>query len=803
MKEALFNVAVRRPFLAILGVFLLVATATYGVSFLTFESDYRVFFGKENPQLTAFEKMQQTFTKNDNVIYVIAPKNGVVFDHKTLTAVHWLTNEAWQIPYTSRVDSITNYQHTVADGDDLYVEDLLLEPEMLPTKDMEQLKAIALNEPVLFKKLISADASVTVVNATVQLPGVDTVAELPEVVTKVRAIRDELQKNHPELDVYLSGMVVMNNTFSESALKDNKTLMPLMFIVVALGVVLLLWTISGGISTILVVTFSITATMGTAGWLGFYLTSPSASAPVMILTLAVADCVHILTTTLYEMRHGMEKRKAILESLRVNFQPILLTSLTTAIGFMSMNFSDSPPFRDLGNIVAMGVMFAFVFSITIFPALLSVLPVHVKVKKEDNKDFMDKLAEFVINKRRIILPSFIVIILGLGYFVPQNELNDDYVKYFDKSVHFRQSTDFMEERLSGLATQEIEVKSNESNGINKPEYLKVLSDFSDWMREQPETENINILSDVMRRLNKNMNGDDPAYYRLPEDNKETAEYLLVYEMSLPYGLDLNNQIDVDKASTRLVVTTKNLTSQENIDLEQRINDWFTENAPKYTAVTASPTSMFSHIGQRNIQSMLLGTTVALILISLLLGIALKSVKFGFLSLVPNLVPAALGFGIWYFIDGEIGLGLSVVAGMTLGIVVDDTVHFLSKYLRARRVKNKNTEEAVRYAFASVGKALWITTLVLIAGFMVLAQSTFKLNADMGLLTAITIALALIVDFLFLPPLLMLLDRSKENETQENTNSENSLEITSIKPQQSAPANNMASVTKGAKEHAIS
>lgn len=760
MKEQVFKWVVKRPFIVILGLLVLVMAATYGGSKLTFESDYRVFFSDENPQLTAFEKVQATFTKNDSVAFVVAPKDGVVFSEKTLTAIHALTTESWQIPYASRVDSVTNYQHTRVDGDDLVVADLVLEPELLPELDLEEIKQITLREPVLLKKLIADDASVSVVNVTVQLPGLDPATELPEVVTKVREIRSQILTAYPDIDIYLSGIVIMNNTFSEAALSDSATLIPLMFGVVALVMMLLLRSISGSIATIIVVMCSIMATMGLVGWLGFYITGPSASAPTVIMTLAVADCIHILATMLYEMRHGKTKNDAILESLRVNFQPVLLTSVTTAIGFLSMNFSDSPPFRDLGNFVAIGVMLAFLFSITLFPALLRLLPIRIKVAKGESSDYMSVLGDFVVKQRRKLLPAFSLIIVAIVLFLPQNELNDDFVKYFDQTVPFRQATDFMQENLSGLTTQEIELNSKESGGVNSPEYLKVLADFSDWVREQPETENVSILSDVLRRLNQNMHADDPSYYRFPEDRELAAQYLLLYELSLPYGLDLNNQLDVDKASSRIVVTTKNITSTENIAMEERIGQWFAENAPNYSASIVSPTLMFAHIGQRNIYSMLVGTSVALLLISLVLGFALRSVKFGFISLLPNLIPAAMGFGIWFFVDGQIGLGLSVVAGMTLGIVVDDTVHFLSKYLRARREKNKNSVEAVQYAFNSVGRALLVTTLVLFAGFMVLAQSSFKLNADMGLLTAITIVLALIIDFFFLPPLLMLLDKDK-------------------------------------------
>jgi len=243
-------------------------------------------------------------------------------------------------------------------------------------------------------------------------------------------------------------------------------------------------------------------------------------------------------------------------------------------------------------------------------------------------------------------------------------------------------------------------------------------------------------------------------------------------MSLPYGLDLNNQLDVDKSSSRIVATFKNMTSNELITVEQEMMRWFAEHAPQYEVDFASPSLMFAHIGQRNITSMLIGTTLALILISILLGVALKSWRFGLISLLPNLAPAAIGFGIWGLYSGQVGLGLSVVIGMTLGIVVDDTVHFLSKYLHARRDKNASAKEAVHYAFDNVGRALWVTTFVLVAGFTVLAQSSFKMNADMGFLTALTIFVALVVDFLFLPPLLMVLDKSKKesaksvNETSE-------------------------------------
>jgi predicted RND superfamily exporter protein len=770
MHQKLTHLVIRHPNWVIIATLIFVIAAAAGAQKLVFKSDYRVFFGKENPQLTAYESIQKIYNKSDNVAFIIAPKDGQIFTRERLEAIRTLTEASWQIPFSTRVDSITNYQHSYANGDDLIVEDLALEPLEMNQDALDHAKQIAINEPLLLKKLISPKAHVAVVNTTVQLPGINPVEEIPEVTAKVRELKAQFLDANPDVEVYLSGMVMMNTSFAEASQNDFSTLVPLMFLIVALTIGLFLRTITGTISTVLIIIFSIVSTMGIAGWSGFYLTGPSVSAPTMILTLAVADCIHILSTLFYEMRHGVEKRQAIIDSLRINYQPIFLTSVTTAIGFLSMNFSDSPPFRDLGNMVALGVMLAFVFSVTVFPALLSILPLKVKPHQERG-DLMMHFADFVVQSRRWLLPLTAMIMVFIILFLPKNELNDDFVKYFDTTVPFRQATDFMQENISGMTTMEISIDSGKSSGINSPSFLHKLEDLSSWLREQPETDHVNTLTDTLKRLNRNMHADDPAWYKLPDSQELAAQYLLLYEMSLPYGLDLNNQLNVDKSSTRLVATFNNMTSNEQIALEQRILKWLELNAAAYKVDIASPALMFAHIGQRNIKSMLIGITLALVLISLLLGVALKSVKFGLISLLPNLTPAAVGFGTWYFINGQVGLALSVVAGMTLGIVVDDTVHFLSKYLRARRERNADTHAAVRYAFGSVGRALWITTLVLVCGFMVLAQSSFKINADMGLLTAITILIALAIDFLFLPPLLMKLDTHSPTITEGATDNE--------------------------------
>ncbi len=730
---------------------------------LVFTNDYRYFFSEDNPQLLEFEALQDTYTKNDNVYIMLEPQDGVVFNKEYLAALKELTEQSWQVPYSIRVDSITNFQHTYAEGDDLVVIDLVDDVESLTSQDLNYIKDIALTEPLLVNRLVSKSATAAGVNITIELPGKNQITEGPEVVSFTRDMIEKFEESYPNIKVYTTGIVMMNNAFPEASQNDIKHLIPFAFAAIVIGLLLFLRSFTGTFSTLLVIIFSILMGMGTAGWLGYKLTPPSASAPTMILTLAVADCVHYLTTFLNAMRTGMDKFSAVKESLRINFHPIFLTSLTTVVGFLSLNFSDVPPFRDLGNITAMGVSYAFVLSVLFLPALTAILPFKVRERVDKKTQLMQMLAEFVITNHRTLLWSVGLIIAGSIAFIPRNEINDKFVEYFDESIEFRRHTDYVADKVTGLYTIQFSLETNDSGGISEPQFLEKMDNFTSWLREQPEVMHVNTVSDTFKRLNKNMHGDNEKLYSLPENRELAAQYLLLYEMSLPYGLDLNDQINVDKSSTRISTTLKTLTTRQMLAFEDRARGWLRQNANDVDVVVSSPAVIFSHLAMRNIDSMIVGTLVALVIISLILIFALRSLKLGLISLIPNLTPIGVAFGVWAAFVSEIGLALSVVAGMTLGIVVDDTVHFLSKYLRAKREKNLSATDAVRYAFSNVGTALLVTTIVLAAGFLVLAMSAFELNSAMGLLTAITICIALVIDFLFLPPLLIALEEGRDEK----------------------------------------
>ena len=750
-------VAVRWPIIAF--ALILTAAAASGTLVLEFSADYRTFFTEDNPQLLAYESLENTYGKSDNVLFLAVPEDGDATSEPALAAAVWLTERAWQTPYSTRVDSIANFQHTTADGDDLLVRDLVDPAKLADGEERSRVRAVALADPRLVGGLVARDAGVSAVSVTVELPAEDQAARVPEVAKFARGLAAEAEERFPGIGVRVVGTVMINHAFSEASIASQKTFLPASLGVMAVILGVLIRGLAGVAATGLVIVFSVLAAMGLGGWVGLPFTPLTAPAPTIVLTIVVANCVHLLVTMQQRLRAGDSQRAAVVESVRVNLYPVFLASLTTALGFLSMNFSEVPPYRHLGTFVAFGVGASFVLAVTFLPALLSLLPMRAPAAGRDNDPMMAAVAEFVVRRRTALLWGASAVVLALLAAVPRNELNDVLVHFFDEGVEFRRDVDFLDERLSGNTVIEYSVVSSGPDEIADPAFLADLSAFADWYRAQPETRHVWVVTDTFRQLNKSMHGDDPAEYRLPASRDLASQYLLLYELSLPYGLDLNNRIDVSRSATRMTVTAKTLSSTEMLELDARARAWLDRNAPHIArAESSGPALMFAHIGQRNIRAMLLGTAIALLAISAILLIALRSLRLGLVSLVPNFVPGVMGFGLWGLAMGQVGLALSVVVAMTIGIVVDDTVHVLSKYRRARNELGYAPDDAVRYAFQTVGRAMVTTTAVLVAGFLILVLSDFTPTAEVGMLTAAIIAFALIADLLLLPPLLMAVDR---------------------------------------------
>jgi hypothetical protein len=745
---------VTRPWPIIILSLVVVAAAVPGARFLNFSSTYRIYFDEDSIHLRTLEELESIFTKRDTVLFVLAPADRDVFSRENLTAVARVTEEAAQIPYSLRIDSITNFQYTHAEGDDILVEDLFADPEAMTDAEILQRKNYALTEQTLIKRLLNEQASVTGVLINVSRPGENDFLETSEVARAVRQIRDDIEAEFPGLQVHLTGTLMSDVTFAEATIGDAVTLIPLSFLFIVVTLALMLRSAAGTVLTLAVIGLSVLFSIGTFGYLRYQVNPATVAAPIIIMMTGIADCMHVLVAFFNGRRGGLNKQAAVETTLKHAVPAMLITNINNAVGFFSMNFGDVPPFRDLGNIVGVGVIAAFLLAILLLPALIMVLPLKPPPGTQRETTLFVRFGEWVIRRRKALFWGTLLIFGVSLTGIPKNELNDVFMHYFDDSFAFRRDTDFTTENLTGMYLVEYTLKASRADGIYKPQFLQEVEAFADWARSQPEVVHVDTITAMFKRVNRSAHEDQWRHYAIPEDAESAAQLLLLYEMSLPYGLDMNDMVNVDRSAVRATITTKTISSKEALAFEDRAQAWMSKNLSLVSPSQATGAlMMFAHIGQENIRSMLFGTLISFVLIADVLILALGSAPFGVISLIPNLLPSLIGFGIWGYLVGEVGLSLSVVTTMTLGIVVDDTIHFLHKYLGSRR-EGKSAADAIRHTYREVAEATTITSVVLVLGFSVLAFSHYHLNSTMGMLTALVLAIALVLELVFMPVLLL-------------------------------------------------
>lgn len=732
-----------------------VAIASTGFSKLKYQADYKVFFAPDDPYLLAFEDLQDTFSRVDNVAFVIVPKNKDMFSTEGLSSILWLTESAWKMPYSVRVDSLSNYQHTSVQGDELMVQDLIPKDYVGSPDTNKRIRDIAMGEPMLVKNALMPGGDASMVVVTLELPKDQTVA-LPALMDGPGGVNDlvkQFQAAYPNIDIHVTGVAVTNYYLGNVASEDFARLAPAMLGVVLLLVGFMTRSVSNTFVTLTIIIVSVVTTVGCVGLSGYPLNNVSAIAPMVIMTLAVAESVHLLSYYSLRLREGNSKVEAMRHSLSSNLRAVFLTSFTTAVGFMGMNTIDSPPFVEFGYIASFGIIVAYFFGHTMLPQLaIWFAKAHVGEPEIHEDKFHGAAAEWVIANPRKVFYGTLLVSITLSACVFLNDMNDDNIGYFGKKLPVRIATEIPEQMGLGMNFIEYSMDSGTEYGISDPVYLQKVEKFVTWLKAQPDVVHVSSFTEILKRLNQNMHGDDPAFHALPDSRELASQYMLMYEMSLPNGMDLNNQIDTRKSKLRISINTRMMKARENLALEDRIQAWMSANIPELKTPGASPTVMFSHIGQNSIKSVMWGTISSTVIICMCMIFGFGSIKLGLMALLPNIFPSAIALGLWGIFVGEVNMGVAVIFTITSGIIVDDTIHLFSKFADGLR-KGLDVDDSIRYTFEHAGKGVLITTVVLCAGFAMMTFSDFTVNSTLGLMVSGTIAIAILFDLLFLPSVL--------------------------------------------------
>ena len=725
-----------------------------GIKNLGFTNAYEAQFGPNNPQLAAYNQLIDDYDQVDNVLIAIEPHSGDVFQPSVLELVNKLTKLAWKTPHSIRVDSLSNYNYTHSVDEDL-VSEPLFEMASTYTKEEIDLRANeALHEPSLRNSLVAENGKVTGVNITIALPRKNMQAEVTATMGYINQTLVELGAEYPQINFRLAGKIAQDKAFFEASGTDSTTLFPLLVLVIFVVVFFILRNVLAGVALLVMVVGCTLATLGAFGWQQILLTPETLSAAIMIIPLGIADCVHLFLTYSKTLEDGENKQAAMEHTIILNFKSIVITSVTTAIGFLSLVFAESPSFQLMGYMVAIGVLLTLILSFTFFVPLLFALPAPKRTSRVGPK-VATWINSFIHKKTNAVLAVLVictlVMMLGLG----RNELNQNTAEYFTPEMTYRQDIEWIDANLTGINNIQFSIPVASSMKVTDPEYLNNLEKFTQWLKQQDNVVNASSFSDVMKKVNMVMNNNNAEHYRIQQDSYISAQYLTMYEMSLPYGMGITNLINFDKSTSRVNVSLHISSNKELIAFDRKAQAWLAANTPNYmhTAGTSADI-MYAYQLQYNIPGISSGIYFSLGLILVVMIYALNSVRLGLISLVPNILPILAAFGVWGFYDGQIGLAVAIVMGMTFGIVVDDTVHYINKYHWGRIQLNLNKEQAIKHALDTASTAMISTTVAISAGFMVLTASKFTPTADLGILTALIVILALVFDIIFLPALLL-------------------------------------------------
>ena len=760
-KKDFAKLLIKYRYLSIGLVLIAVCLLATGLTKLTFNPDLETYFPEGHPAVIRYNEIDDMFIPTDNLIIAVHSNEGTLFNGDSLKVIEELTKKSWTIPYSVRVDSLTNYSYVKSVNDDLIVEPFIEEAEKKSIEFIERRKDLVAGEDIIYKSLISEDKKTSVVSIIVDPPGPNKEDQNSELINYILGFIEPIKESNENLDIRLLGNPYLDYISPRIVKAEMPVVMPLMLLLIFLIVFLMIRSYVAVLATFVVILMSLIATFGSIGILGSPLNQMVTTIPILIITLALADCIHLFSIYFQNRVKGISSKESMEKSLEMNIQPLFLTTISTCIGFLCLNFIEVAPLRDFGNAVAIGIGFAFIFTIFFIAPIVSFFEVKTASKVTKQTRFSTSVGSFILKNGNKLIFSITSISFLILLCIPMNELDENPTQmYAEGFTSFSSDTLWLDEKLSVTFPVNF-LATNEEGQVSDPDFLKILDKFSVWLEEREQVNHVTSLANNMKNLNKSMHGDDPEWKKIPENADLSAQYLFFYEMSLPMGLDLNSSISQDRKSTKISATLKDMSANEFKEFNNEVLGYIQQN--NLENMISEPSSfrvIFTYMVEAIVNSLLYGLFIGILLITLIIGLFFRSYLLPTLSIFPNILPIGMGFGLWGLFVGDVGFMVAVGMGSTLGVIVDFTVHFLSKYELARKEFKKSVEESVIYSFETVGFALIIMTVVLALGFSVLNLVTFIPIQDFAKFSVICFIGGLIINFLFLPNLLMKFDKRK-------------------------------------------
>jgi len=757
------------PFLALLAATAVFCGSAAGLGQLRLDTSMLNLFHEDDPTRVAFEEFQELFGSDDVIIVLLEPPD--VFDAEFLAQLRGLhsTLDA-KVPYLDGITSLLDARKVYRDGRRLVVEDLLEEIPDSP-EAMAQLREIVLADPLYRNTLVSADGRFT---ALVLVPDL----ELPASMVEEGGSSKVVEIHHAEMlaviddvlvplsdggvGVWVSGNPVVSAVLGEAILADMGKLVPMTFVAVILLLSALFRRVTGVVFPLAVVGATVVSTMGVMGTLGIALTNVTTLLPTLLMVVGIADSVHVLT--LFYQCHGRDpdKRAAIVEAFAHSGPPVLLTSFTTAAAFASFAVADVAWVTDLGVAAPIGVLFALFYTVVALPALIALVPVRHRKVGPAGASRGDRalawLGERSARRAGLVVAVWVLLLAVAGMGFRDLRLSQMGLKWFPEGHRVRTATETIDEAVGGSLTLEILIDSGREQGLYDADLMlrldRAMTDLEGYELETIAVGKCTSVTYLLKEIHRALSGNDPAEYRVPDEDPAVAEELLLLEMN--DDVDLGRLVSPDLRIARITLSVPFQDGVLYIRVIEDVEAYMAEHFSGEEVSVTGMTTLFSHTIHNILNSMARSYPLALGVITVLMMLLL-GLRLGLLSMVPNVVPLLMVTGLMGWCNVPFDFSTMLVGGIALGLVVDDTMHFLHGFGRAHRQTGR-VDEAVRRTLTTTGKAMLVTSMTLVGGFLVYSQATLRNLYAFGLLAAVAIALALLADFTLVPAILALIRR---------------------------------------------
>ncbi|RXJ81166.1 RND family transporter [Arcobacter sp. F2176] len=762
-KEKLaHNIIKYRWSIAILIPILIIIIFALNIHKAGVETDWKIWFDKDSKVMKNFTHFKETFGSDDRIMIVLSDKNSI-FKKDILKNIKTITESLWQTKLIARVDSITNYQYSHVskeDEDEIIVEDFIDNIYSLTKKDLEEKKEIAISDPQTKNLLISADGKSAIIIARIVYK---ENIKANDYITLYNASKKLIEENKIKgVEYHIVGVPAFTDAFI-NAIKSNFIMfMPLLFICIVVLLALIFRNIWAVVLPLTIVILTILFIAGFSFGLGYKLNTLTSMFPIFVIAIGIADSIHIFWVWIHKRKEGLNNEESIVFSINKNFTPALITSLTTFVGFLSLGVSKIIPLQAFGIVVASGAIIAFILSILFLPAMLSILNPKIKEQKQKvykTHERIKSYTNFVVKNDKAIIISCLIVISICFIGLKDTTIDTDFLKQFSKTTDIRKSTDFVEKNIGGTISMEIIIDSKKASGINKPDFMKDVEKFKiEFKNHFSKVRHINSITDVVKKYNQLMNGNKKEFYKIPDSKELISQYLLLYSLSLPQGMGINDMMDTKNRYLRLTSMNNLASEQEKLKMYRWTEDWWKQNS-KYSATLEGLTLVTAHMKIELTNTMIKSVLLALLFVTLIFWFTFKSKFYMLISAVPNIAPLLIAMGITGWIGINMDLGMAIVFVIIIGIAIDDTVHFLSKYKDAIS-KGYTTRDAIEKALLLSGSAIVITTVILVTALGIFLLSDFTIYSNFGFVSSIALFCAMILDLLLLPASLSYMSKIK-------------------------------------------